>query len=261
MLWRGVLLWFAFSALSVTARFRRRLALALLSTCPLECLSRLCPPVRLFLAPARVFLPLSFLLLPLQAALVARREAGGAGSDSGLDDDDDGAASVVTGVSTVGGMSAYSVATTTATATTTMTSASASTVGGRKAARHLAKKAERRARKAARRGRVRQGSPVEEEALCRHLLSLRPSAGALEEVGALAELLVLLGAEPDARKLQAAASETLSEADKAAAEVLSKPPPAQPGSEVAPADEFRDRVARDRAETGKIEWKWDLLRD
>lgn len=158
-------------------------------------------------------------------------------------------------------MSAYSVATTTATGTTAITSVSASTAGGRKAARNFAKKAERRARKAARRGRVRQGSPVEEEALCRHLLTLRPSVGALEEVGALAELLVLLGAESDARRLQAAASVALSEADKAASEVLFEPPPAQPGAAVSPADEFRERVARDRAESGKIEWKWDLLRD
>ena len=52
--------------------------------------------------------------------------------------------------------------------------------------------------------RIRQGSPQEEAALAAHIRALAPGPAALAEAGQLAELLVLLQHEADARLLQAA---------------------------------------------------------
>lgn len=55
----------------------------------------------------------------------------------------------------------------------------------------------------ARAGRIRQGGAGEEAALAAHLTALAPEPRRLVETGQLAELLVLLGHEDDARLLQA----------------------------------------------------------
>jgi hypothetical protein len=54
--------------------------------------------------------------------------------------------------------------------------------------------------------RIKQGSPLEEASLVSHVHSLAPRPGILEEVGQLAELLVLMGHDADARTLQRAIS-------------------------------------------------------
>ena len=62
-----------------------------------------------------------------------------------------------------------------------------------------------RAAAQARAGRIRQGGAGEEAALAAHLAALAPPPRALAEAAQLAELLVLLGHEADARLLQARA--------------------------------------------------------
>ena len=58
--------------------------------------------------------------------------------------------------------------------------------------------------------RIRQGGPHEEAALVHHLTALAPSSAQCLETAQLAELLVILGHEADARKLQAALSALVS---------------------------------------------------
>ena len=50
--------------------------------------------------------------------------------------------------------------------------------------------------------RIRQGSPEEEAALVSHIASLATTPRQCTEAGQLTELLVLLGHEGDARRLQ-----------------------------------------------------------
>ena len=50
--------------------------------------------------------------------------------------------------------------------------------------------------------RIRQGGPGEDQALAKHLLGMQPRPLQLAEAAQLAELLVLLGHEGDARILQ-----------------------------------------------------------
>ena len=50
--------------------------------------------------------------------------------------------------------------------------------------------------------RIRQGGPGEDQALAKHLLGMQPQPAQLSDAAQLAELLVLLGHEGDARILQ-----------------------------------------------------------
>ena len=50
--------------------------------------------------------------------------------------------------------------------------------------------------------RIKQGAPDEDAALAQHLLAMQPRLAQLQEIAQLAELLVLLGHEGDARVLQ-----------------------------------------------------------
>ena len=93
--------------------------------------------------------------------------------------------------------------------------------------------------------RIRQGSPQEEEALVSHIISLIPTAQTCSEVGQLTELLILLGHEADARRLQALLSETIAQ-QKAAADRAGKGKPAT-------EPEVK------QAANGVL-WKWDILR-
>ena len=161
----------------------------------------------------------------------AAAAAGGAVGRPGAtrDDDDDGAsvfsaaASVSTLASGVSGFSAYTDRTlgaATATTNQTGTSRSASTVGGR-VGKKKPTRAERRGKKAG--AGLRAGGPTEERDLANHLASggvagdlLAP--GALEHIGELSELLVVLGHAEDAAKLQGAVSAAIAAHQKASAE-------------------------------------------
>ena len=131
------------------------------------------------------------------------------------------AASVSTLASGVSGFSAYTDRTLgAATATTaTGTSLSASTVGGRKAKKPT--RAERRGKRAG--AGLRAGGPTEERDLANHLASGGVAGdllavGALERVGELSELLVVLGHADDAAKLQSAVAAAVEAHERAGAE-------------------------------------------
>lgn len=100
--------------------------------------------------------------------------------------------------------------------------------------------------------KIRQGSPEEEAALESYIASLAPSGRQCSEVGQLAELLVLLGHERDARKLQAELSGLLTK-QKAAAEYarLEGPAAVREANNVGQA-----AVPLEPA----VDWKWDILR-
>ena len=136
------------------------------------------------------------------------------------DEDDDGAsvASLSTLASGVTGMSAYTDRTLGAATASTRTGASsraASTVGGRAPKRKPKKKKKNSAG-------LRAGGPTEERDLATHLANGGVAEtlvveGALEEIGELAELLVLLGAAEDAAKLQRAVAAAMDASENAAA--------------------------------------------
>ncbi len=84
--------------------------------------------------------------------------------------------------------------------------------------------------------RIRQGSPQEEEALVAHIASLAPTPQLCNEIGQLAELLVLLGHEMDARRLQTLLSEVQARQKEAQQQAG--------GTQAADA----------------ADWKWDILR-
>lgn len=101
----------------------------------------------------------------------------------------------------------------------------------------------------ARRGpRIRQGSPQEEEALVGHIVSLAPTPQTCTEVSQLTEMLIFLGHEADARKLQALLSEVLTN-QKAAADR------AKEGFTGAEANAKKSVSAAEG-----VDWKWDILR-
>ena len=172
-------------------------------------------------------------------------EKGGDGADAALgtsggafgrpgtqrERDDDGASeisvastvSVSTLASGVSGFSAYTDRTlgagTVATDASSKTSLSASTVGGRRAKKPT--RAERRGKKAG--AGLRAGGPTEERDLAIHLASGGVASellavGALEHVGELSELLVVLGHADDAAKLQGAVAAAMAAHEAASAE-------------------------------------------
>ena len=166
----------------------------------------------------------------LEKALKPSGVDGGVGGAFGRpgtrrDDDDDGASDTAASVSTlasgVSGFSAYTDRTAgAATATTaTGTSLSASTVGGRKAKKPT--RAERRGKRAG--AGLRAGGPTEERDLANHLASGGVAGdllavGALERVGELSELLVVLGHADDAAKLQSAVAAAIAAHEHAGTE-------------------------------------------
>ena len=64
--------------------------------------------------------------------------------------------------------------------------------------------------------KIRQGSPEEEAALVSHIASLAQTAKQCTEAGQLAELLVLLGHEADARRIQSLLSAVIAQQQAAA---------------------------------------------
>ena len=194
------------------------------------------------------------------------------------DEDDDGAsvASLSTLASGVTGMSAYTDRTLGAATASTRTGASsraASTVGGRAPKRKPKKKKKNSAG-------LRAGGPTEERDLATHLANGGVAEtlvveGALEEIGELAELLVLLGAAEDAAKLQRAVAAAMDASENAAAAAratLAALDDAEKRAAEAPAnpDGTRDaktcdchacrRATATRTCAGKRQWKWAALR-
>lgn len=196
------------------------------------------------------------------------------------DEDDDGAsvASLSTLASGVTGMSAYTDRTLGAATATTRTGASsraASTVGGRAPKRKPKKKKKNSAG-------LRAGGPTEERDLATHLANggvaeTLLAEGALEEIGELAELLVLLGAAEDAAKLQRAVAAAMDASENAAAEAratLAALDDAERAAErAAEAPAFAAetktkmcdchacrRATATRTCAGKRQWKWAALR-
>ena len=99
--------------------------------------------------------------------------------------------------------------------------------------------------------RIRQGSPQEEEALVSHILSLAPTVQTCSEVGQLTEMLIFLGHEADAHKLQALLSEVLMK-QQAAAE--------RAGSQGAQPKGIVEAVQKQSSAPKAVDWKWDILR-
>eukprot|EP00884_Botryococcus_braunii_P015718 jgi/Botrbrau1/282/Bobra.0022s0250.1 len=162
-------------------------------------------------------------------------EAGGGGGRLGeLEDSGTDAESVVSG------MSAYTSGTQASGTSRGTSGFSPSTVGGRSPRRSRQKQARKG-------GRIRQGSPGEEMALAAHIRGLVPEARTLLAAGHLAEALVMLGHESDARSLQQYMSGLVEVSGAAAAYVDGHPPPqgAGPSAGSAPTAPH---------------WKWDLLR-
>lgn len=120
-----------------------------------------------------------------------------------------------------------------------------STLGGRRPQR------KKQGRRGARPGRIRAGAPGEAADLAKLLLTLGPRRHELEQAGALAELLVLLGHAEDAAALQRTVGVWATAGADAATLVAA-------GSEVVAAT-----VAPVNAGPGDTEvvWKWDALRD
>ncbi|KAL6778833.1 hypothetical protein ACKKBF_B04435 [Auxenochlorella protothecoides x Auxenochlorella symbiontica] len=194
----------------------------------------------------------------LAAAEAERGQEGGDdwdGSDAGRgpgSDAGDDAASEASGVTE---LSAYTDASLAPSSQSTRSGhSSASTLGGK---RRQSAKSKRKASSL----RVRQGSPEEEDQLANHLLSQAPSAAFCAEMGQLAEFLVLLGHESDARRLQQAVGELVAACAATGAAILASPPPgmlAEGGQ--GPSPQLALRVAAAEAEAKSVTWKWDVLR-
>ncbi|KAJ9528954.1 hypothetical protein QJQ45_000520 [Haematococcus lacustris] len=104
------------------------------------------------------------------------------------------------------------------------------------------------------------GSPEEEASLVSHLLGLAPSVVQLQEAGGLAELLITLGHESDARTLQAAVT-AWQAAHKAALEELKAHPLDMQLVPLPLRDsltQLQQQAAAAAATT--VAWKWDMLR-
>jgi elongator complex protein 1 len=186
----------------------------------------------------------------LAAALAAADEEAGDGDGGGGDDAaSDAASSAVTGLSAYTERSASG-------APTAGSSRPPSTAGGRKAAPR-----ERRTRSKG--GKIRQGSPAEEAALAARLGELAPTPGRLADAAGLAEALVLLGHERDARAVQGRLSAWLEQWRAVCAAMAARPAPPLPLPQPPGGgrQEYRDvNAAFDTAPLDAARWKWDLLR-
>ena len=102
--------------------------------------------------------------------------------------------------------------------------------------------------------KIRQGSPEEEAALVSHIASLAQSAKQCTEAGQLAELLVLLGHEADARRIQSLLSAVIAQ-QQAAAERAQQAPAAATAS-------LNNGIksAALPAKPAAVDWKFDILR-
>ena len=99
--------------------------------------------------------------------------------------------------------------------------------------------------------KIRQGGPDEEANLAHHLIGLAPSARQCQEAGQLTEVLIMLGHEADARKLQNLLSDVIA---------------LQHGAAVTAHDSLCEveKVAEGGRSGGggqdNVDWKWDILR-
>jgi elongator complex protein 1 len=193
----------------------------------------------------------------------ARRPGGGGGGD----DDDDGASEAP---SLASGMSAYTDRTAGAATETTGRSGSSlapSTRGGRRGHRK-GKTPKRKNSKG-----LRAGGPTEERDLATHLsnggvATVFIAPRALEEIGELSELLILLGHAEDAGTLQRAVSAATAANDDAVreaklrlseldAEALAR---GELADVVGDEDAARKEAAKAKAAEGPAQWKWAVLR-
>lgn len=80
-------------------------------------------------------------------------------------------------------------------------------------------------------------------------------------MGQLAELLVFLGHEADARQLQQAVGQLVAAQAAASSAILASPAPGMraEGGE-GPSPQLALRVAAAEAEAKSVAWKWDVLR-
>jgi elongator complex protein 1 len=205
----------------------------------------------------------------LDAAMAAGggRGGGGAAADSGTgavaDEDDDGRASAWGAASDTSGLSGLSAYTTTSTIAGVLAPSSAastappSTIGGRPGLRG-GTAAQKKKKKVAKANRIRAGGAAEEVALADHIASLAPRPAALVCAGELAELLVLLGHEGDARTVQAALADLVAAQAAAAAHVAAHPPVVAGQQQQQQAGSQPGRPAAAAASDAR--WKWDLLR-
>ena len=200
---------------------------------------------------------------PDGAASARARGGGGGGScesDTGAVAADEGGSDAGSGWgSNLSALSAYTTTSTVAGGLAPSSAASTappSTTGGRPALRGGnggggGAKKKKKPSKAAR--RLRAGGAAEEAGLAELLTSLAPSAATLTSTGELAELLILLGHEDDARLLQAALADLVAAAAAAAEHLAAHPPRVTPPNAGAPPPPPPAAPPGPR-------WKWDLLR-
>ncbi|KAF5832885.1 IKI3 family-domain-containing protein [Dunaliella salina] len=102
------------------------------------------------------------------------------------------------------------------------------------------------------------GSPEEEASLVVHVMSLAPPEATLTHTGALAELLVILEHEQDARTLQTAVSEWIAAHQDAAEDIYQNP---FPEDRVPHAyQQILELQRRPGKPAPEVAWKWDILR-
>eukprot|EP00898_Chlorokybus_atmophyticus_P002599 jgi/Chlat1/333/Chrsp1S00217 len=154
---------------------------------------------------------------------------------------DDAASVASTAATNVTGISALSAYNRTA---STVSSASGASTA------HRAKRAARQQSKKA--GRVRAGSPGEELGLIQYIQGLQPHARLKEEVGQLAEVLVMLGEAALARVLRDALARYCEEHAAAQADALSGLPEITAEAAQDTTTEQRDKDA--------VVWDWAVLR-
>ena len=204
------------------------------------------------------------------AAADAEAAAMGMERAGGLQPDNDDLVSEAP--SMVSGFSMYTDRTTTATMGGASSSSRApSTVGGKKALKGE--------RKASRKGKIKQGSPLEEGGLVGHIMGLGPPKHALEEAGQLTELLCLFGHLEDAQKLQQGVAEWQQQYNVAVQDIKENPVPVEAvgsaaagggagggggGQGAGQAKGGGASAAETAAAAGvvahDVRWKWDILR-
>ena len=179
------------------------------------------------------------------------------------DDDAESTASLSTLASGVSGFSAYTDRTLGAQTVTTAsgTSQSASTVGGRKP-----KKASRKERRGKKSTGLRAGGPTEEKDLASHLANGGTCAdllmaGALDEIGELTELLVVLGNADDAAKLQQAVGAALAKTERKNALSAGLPDPNPvTTTNACPCPNCVKSKNKGCLASQSTQWKWAVLR-
>ena len=103
--------------------------------------------------------------------------------------------------------------------------------------------------------KIKQGAAQEEAALHQHILQLAPTQAHLQQMGQLAELLILFGQFEAAKTLQAALGRLQAASAEASVWLLE-----HPVQEVQQQQQQQGLQARQQS-TPEVQWKWHVLKD